>query len=200
MVLTQTNELEHRFIAKQLLGRDLTKSEVVHHINGKRTENEIGNLCLMNREKHEFFHSWLRWKKEKGGGRYPSIHHQKKVLKEEYGGTLLEEIEQVERAKADEHEKSEGQNKLELQERLFEEFRRERKRLAVESGLPAFVDFSDKILWEMAGLMPETESEMLKVNGIGPDKFRTYGASFITIVARFKRDHCVDFPNKRPAS
>ena len=59
VVLSRQNELEHRYIAKQLLGRELKHNEVVHHINGRKTENEITNLCLMDREKHEHFHSWL---------------------------------------------------------------------------------------------------------------------------------------------
>lgn len=91
VVLKECNELEHRHIAKQLLGRNLHKNEVVHHINGKRTDNWVNNLCLMDGEKHEHFHAWLRWKKEKSG-RYPSINDQKRVLEHEYGGMLLEKI------------------------------------------------------------------------------------------------------------
>ncbi len=88
-VLTAFDELEHRHIAKHILGRRLRGDEVVHHINGCRDENQLGNLCVMNREKHEHFHSWLRWKKEKAG-KYPPIREQKKILVQEYGGTLLE--------------------------------------------------------------------------------------------------------------
>ncbi len=91
VVLYQEDELEHRHIAKHILNRDLYQNEIVHHINGKKTDNVIGNLCLMDCEKHEHFHSWLRWKKEKSG-HYPSIGHQKNVLEREYGGTLLENL------------------------------------------------------------------------------------------------------------
>ncbi len=55
VVLNNSNELEHRHIAKQILGRDLCPNEIVHHINGKKTENDIWNLCLMANEKHEHF-------------------------------------------------------------------------------------------------------------------------------------------------
>src|ERR1039457_1543372 len=58
VVLSEENELEHRHIAKQKLGRDLKENEIVHHINGNKTDNQIRNLCLMDREKHEHFHSW----------------------------------------------------------------------------------------------------------------------------------------------
>lgn len=94
VVLRKTNELEHRALAEGLLGRELFSNEIVHHINGKRDDNRVTNLCLMDREKHEHFHSWLRWRKDKSGY-YPSIKNQKRILREEYGGTLLEEINQA---------------------------------------------------------------------------------------------------------
>ena len=91
VVLTDINELEHRYIARQSLGRNLYGNEIVHHINGRKTDNALNNLCLMDGQKHEHFHSWLRWKKEKSG-KYPTISHQKRVLQDEYGGTLLESV------------------------------------------------------------------------------------------------------------
>ena len=89
VILLPINEREHRYIAEQELGRHLTSDEHVHHINGNKTDNKIENLCLMNSEKHEHFHAWLRWKKEKDGI-YPSITEQKQALVREYGGTLIE--------------------------------------------------------------------------------------------------------------
>lgn len=91
VVLEDINELEHRYIARQILGRSLDANEVVHHINGDRADNRITNLCLMDSEKHEHFHAWLRWKREKSG-RYPSIKDQKRILAEEYKGSLLESL------------------------------------------------------------------------------------------------------------
>lgn len=89
--LTRENETEHRHIAKTLIRRRLARNEVVHHINGKKTDNRVWNLCLMDREKHEHFHAWLRWKREKTG-RYPSLREQKRILVSEYRGTLLETV------------------------------------------------------------------------------------------------------------
>jgi hypothetical protein len=45
----------------------------------------------MDREKHELFHSWLRWKKEKSGY-YPRFKDQIRILRDEYGGMILSEI------------------------------------------------------------------------------------------------------------
>ncbi len=91
VVLKEFNELEHRYIARKLLGRELNGNEIIHHINGRKTDNSVNNLCLMNNQKHEYFHGWLRWKKEKTG-KYPAISYQKRVLQDEYGGILLEKV------------------------------------------------------------------------------------------------------------
>lgn len=89
IVLKGTNEYEHRLIAKKILNRHLLPNEVVHHINGKRSDNRPINLCLMDRHQHEIFHAWLDWKKKKSG-RYPSFQEQKRLLSVKHNGILLE--------------------------------------------------------------------------------------------------------------
>ena len=88
VVMSRTNELEHRHLAEQILGRDLASNEVVHHINGRKIDNSSANLCVMDREKHEHFHAWLSWRKNKTGF-YPRLEDQRRVLETEYGGILL---------------------------------------------------------------------------------------------------------------
>ena len=43
---------EHRVLAEQKLGRRLEANEVVHHLNGKRWDNRMENLKVMDRREH----------------------------------------------------------------------------------------------------------------------------------------------------
>jgi hypothetical protein len=197
VVLALENDLEHRFIAKNILDRNLKPNEIVHHINGKRIDNQLRNLCLMDREKHELFHSWLRWKKQKSG-RYPSFEDQKRILTQEYSGILLEQLAfekstqetdlfdeehiQIDKVAVDTEPKVDTLTT----KNLFEELRKERLRLAHKENLPAYSIFYDKTLHLMARVMPDTDLLMLKMTG--PTKYQKYGPAFLAIIKRFKAD------------
>lgn len=51
-----SGEKEHRYIMEQQLGRKLTTDEVVHHIDGNRSNNNLSNLVVMNRGEHSALH------------------------------------------------------------------------------------------------------------------------------------------------
>lgn len=193
VVITNLNELEHRHIAKQRLKRNLSYDEVVHHINGKKIDNRVENLCLMNREKHEHFHAWLTWKKKKSG-HYPSIEDQKRTLENEYAGTLLENIrppslEPISIKVNPMIEKKEEPNesyRKERQRKLFDQLRKERKRIAEQKNLPVYLIFNNRTLFEMSERRPSTEDMMLQISGVGPAKMAMYGWNFLTVIKIFQ--------------
>lgn len=47
---------EHRHIVEQHIGRKLTRQEVVHHINGDKSDNRIENLAVMSLSEHSTMH------------------------------------------------------------------------------------------------------------------------------------------------
>ncbi|MDY0849519.1 DNA helicase RecQ [Bacillus thuringiensis] len=68
---------------------------------------------------------------------------------------------------------------------LFEVLREVRKEIAQGEGVPPFVIFSDQTLKDMCVKMPQSDSELLTVKGIGEYKLVKYGSHFLQAVQHF---------------
>ncbi|HDR7719094.1 DNA helicase RecQ [Bacillus albus] len=68
---------------------------------------------------------------------------------------------------------------------LFEVLREVRKEIAQGEGVPPFVIFSDQTLKDMCAKMPQSDSELLNVKGIGEHKLVKYGSHFLQAVQHF---------------
>ncbi|MCU7357224.1 MULTISPECIES: DNA helicase RecQ [Enterococcus] len=67
---------------------------------------------------------------------------------------------------------------------LFEKLRQLRLELASKQNLPPYVIFSDKTLYELAEIQPQTTLEMLQIKGVGENKLKKYGAAFLELLQK----------------
>jgi ATP-dependent DNA helicase RecQ len=76
-----------------------------------------------------------------------------------------------------------------IRDALFERLRILRKQMADALGVPPYVVFSDATLSEMAQKKPVSEAQMKAVSGIGAEKFRRYGETFINEILSFAKEN-----------
>lgn len=61
--------------------------------------------------------------------------------------------------------------------------------LAREEGMPPYIIFSDKTLMDMCVKHPDSKEGMLRVTGVGENKFRKYGQQFIDLISDFRQEY-----------
>lgn len=68
---------------------------------------------------------------------------------------------------------------------LFESLRILRKKLSEQERLPPYIIFPDSTLKEMCKHLPQTQSTMLSITGVGERKYQKYGPEFLAVI----KDH-----------
>ena len=68
---------------------------------------------------------------------------------------------------------------------LFENLNKLRKEISEEENVAPYIIFSDLTLIEMAEKKPKNRWEMLKIRGIGNQKFKNYGEKFLKVINSF---------------
>ncbi len=76
-----------------------------------------------------------------------------------------------------------------IRDALFERLRTLRKQIADRMGVPPYVVFTDATLSEMAQKRPVSEAQMKAISGIGTERFRNYGETFIKEIVDFAREN-----------
>lgn len=71
---------------------------------------------------------------------------------------------------------------------LFERLNELRREIAEKEDVAPYIIFSDLTLMELAERKPVNRWEMLKVRGIGNQKFKNYGEDFLRIINEFSED------------
>lgn len=57
---------EHRMVAEQILGRQLKRGEIVHHLDGNKTNNNPDNLNILPSIRHHlFYHRYSKKQRRK---------------------------------------------------------------------------------------------------------------------------------------
>jgi ATP-dependent DNA helicase RecQ len=104
-------------------------------------------------------------------------------------GAVLKRLEKVRLTKPEERVikkvESEEEKDLKIDEELFQQLRRLRKKLADRQNVPPYVIFSDKSLKDMAGYFPQTLEQFSGMYGVGEEKLKKYGEIFMKEIAAY---------------
>ncbi|MFP7492654.1 DNA helicase RecQ [Terribacillus saccharophilus] len=83
-------------------------------------------------------------------------------------------------------------------EALFQELRELRREIAQSEGLPPYVIFSDATLKELCRYIPHSQSEMLKIKGIGEKRMEQYGEQFLQVLKKHDQTAAVPEHDSKP--
>jgi ATP-dependent DNA helicase RecQ len=75
---------------------------------------------------------------------------------------------------------------------LFETLRKLRSEIAFEKQLPAYIVFGDAVLRDMARRRPLTLDRFLQVRGVGQQKCKHYGRTFLDTIQKYCQAHSLE--------
>ena len=74
----------------------------------------------------------------------------------------------------------------ENQQILYSLLKGKRREIAEEEGVPPYMVFTDRTLLDMCVKCPGSREEMLKVSGVGENKYGRYGSRFLKCIRDFQ--------------
>jgi len=87
---------------------------------------------------------------------------------------------------------------LTFDEKLFEEFKTLRRKIALENEVPAYVIFGDKTLKELSSKLPVSKEAFLEINGVGRVRFEKYGNDFLQLCKSMKEEYKEKLEDRTP--
>lgn len=83
---------------------------------------------------------------------------------------------------------------------IFEELNKLRTEIAKEEKVAPYIIFSDVTLLEMAESKPKNRWDMLKIRGIGNQKFKNYGEKFLKVINKYSEEDLEKLRNEESKS
>lgn len=87
---------------------------------------------------------------------------------------------------------------LSFDDKLFENFKTLRRKIAQENEVPAYVIFSDKTLKELSSKLPISKEKFLDINGVGKVRFEKYGNEFLELCKTIREENKEEVENRKP--
>lgn len=86
--------------------------------------------------------------------------------------------------------------KTKVDNSLFEILRSLRKSISEREKVPPYIIFPDSTLREISEYLPQTESALLKIKGVGESKLKRYGEEFLEIIKKYAEENGVTSSEK----
>ena len=117
------------------------------------------------------------------GNKYPIL-----VLNKSANEVLFKNKQVLIKRKIEKIEKEKNNNQkdeINYDASLFEILRALRKKVAEKNNIAPFIVFTDLSLKQMAEKYPTSKEEMLKISGVGVNKYENYGEDFILAINNY---------------